>query len=365
MNLDRRALHFVVNPAAFGAQAVGGAAVAASSSTAIAAAPNALAVRGASADASDNASDNDAADDAADDADDAARDLFGDLPDLPPVNALNAGDVVGDTVIICGLQIEQLLDVSEDVRRHAIAFYNHLIPQADGAGESFKLILRSKYDRILRALFRIRNGDRVSNVRLQYTQIHKWNRLYAIINDGNGGHILVSRPTSILATEVGDEIVDGDSLKRVTYIERVFADLVTAHGPDHNKGRTLYARIAELVCNCPRPVCKLFTDTCPRCIERQQRNRPTAGLRPIITRGFNVRGQVDLIDFQSMPDGNFRFLLNYIDHGIKFLFSVPIIAKRASCIALALFEIFTIIGPPMILQSDNGSEFHRAAMNAR
>jgi hypothetical protein len=66
-----------------------------------------------------------------------------------------------------------------------------------------------------------------------------------------------------------------------------------------------------------------------------------------------------------MPDGNFRFLLNYIDHGIKFLFSVPIIAKRASCIALALFEIFTIIGPPMILQSDNGSEFHRAAMNAR
>ena len=175
----------------------------------------------------------------------------------------------------------------------------------------------------------------------------------------------MSRPTSILATEVGDEIVDGDSLKRVTYIERVFADLVTAHGPDHNKGRTLYASISELVCNCPRPVCKLFTDTCPRCIERQQRNRPTAGLRPIITRGFNVRGQVDLIDFQSMPDGNFRFLLNYIDHGIKFLFSVPIIAKRASCIALALFEIFTIIGPPMILQSDNSSEFHRAAMNAR
>jgi hypothetical protein len=111
MNLDRRGLHFVVNPAAFGAQAVGGAAVAASSSTAIAAAPNALAVCGASADASDNASDNDAADDAADDADDAARDLFGDFPDLPPVNALNAGDVVGDTVIICGLQIEQLLDV--------------------------------------------------------------------------------------------------------------------------------------------------------------------------------------------------------------------------------------------------------------
>ena len=117
--------------------------------------------------------------------------------------------------------------------------------------------------------------------------------------------------------------------------------------------------------NVPRTICKLFTDLCPLCIEGHQRNRPTAGLRPIITNGFNVRGQVDLIDFQSMPDGEFRFLLNYIDHGIKFLFSIPLVRKRASCIALALFEIFTMIGPPMILQSDNGSEFHGAALNSR
>jgi hypothetical protein len=78
-----------------------------------------------------------------------------------------------------------------------------------------------------------------------------------------------------------------------------------------------------------------------------------------------MRGQVDLIDFQSMLDGDFRFLLIYIDHGIKFLFSIPIVRKRASCIAIALFQIFTVIGPPMILQSDNGSEFSGAAMNAR
>ena len=66
-----------------------------------------------------------------------------------------------------------------------------------------------------------------------------------------------------------------------------------------------------------------------------------------------------------MPDGSFNFLLNYADHGIKFLFSKPIKFKRASCIAVALLEIFTIIGPPMILQSDNGREFSGAAMNSR
>ena len=88
-------------------------------------------------------------------------------------------------------------------------------------------------------------------------------------------------------------------------------------------------------------------------------------MRLIITPGFNVRGLVNLVDFQSMPDGEFRYLLNYIDHGIKYLFSIPIVRKRASCIAIALFQIFTLIGPPMILQSDNGSEFLGAAMNAR
>jgi hypothetical protein len=52
-----------------------------------------------------------------------------------------------------------------------------------------------------------------------------------------------------------------------------------------------------------------------------------------------------------------------MDHGIKFLFSVPIVQKTGSSIAVALLQIFSIIGPPMILQSDNGSEFHGAAMN--
>jgi hypothetical protein len=52
-----------------------------------------------------------------------------------------------------------------------------------------------------------------------------------------------------------------------------------------------------------------------------------------------------------------------VDHGVKFIFSIPIVQKTASSIAVALLQIFSVIGPPMILQSDNGSEFHGAAMN--
>jgi hypothetical protein len=63
-----------------------------------------------------------------------------------------------------------------------------------------------------------------------------------------------------------------------------------------------------------------------------------------------------------MPDGGFKYLLNYIDHGIKYLFSIPLQRKRGSCIAVALIEIFTVIGPPMILQTDNRCKFNAAAM---
>ncbi len=80
---------------------------------------------------------------------------------------------------------------------------------------------------------------------------------------------------------------------------RVFSDLLVGHGLDHSKGRTLYARVADIVSNKTREICKHFTDTCPCCIEHHQRARPTARLCPIVTNGFNTCDQVDLIDFQS------------------------------------------------------------------
>ena len=94
--------------------------------------------------------------------------------------------------------------------------------------------------------------------------------------------------------------------------------------------------------------------------------KPKAGFRPIVTNGFGVRGQVDLIDFQSMPDGNFNFLLNYVDHGIKFCVVKPLHRKTAKAVAYALYDTFTLIGCPQILQTDNGREFkNKSLVNAK
>ena len=54
-----------------------------------------------------------------------------------------------------------------------------------------------------------------------------------------------------------------------------------------------------------------------------------AGIKNIVTKGFGVYGQVNLINFQSMPDGLFKYLLNYLDHGVKKLTSIPLTSKQA------------------------------------
>jgi hypothetical protein len=140
-----------------------------------------------------------------------------------------------------------------------------------------------------------------------------------------------------------------------------FIDLWNIHQTDHCKGVTLYYCVRDKHGNVTRDVCKLFTDVCPHCIVVMSRRKPTAGIKPIVTFGMSVHGQADIIDFQSMPDGAFNFLLNYINHGVKKLTRIPITSKQASCVAFTLFTIFTETGPPSVLQTDNGGEFSNHA----
>ena len=140
-----------------------------------------------------------------------------------------------NTVTILQYEIEGIHDVEIHVHRHAVAFYNLVIPLFEAAGNTYKIIDRIKYYTIMGALTRARGGERLSSLRHEFGQIHNWNRIYTVLASGEDSNILV----------------------------------------------------------------------CPRCIERGQRTRPMAGLRPIITAGFNTHGQVDLIDFQSCPMASF------------------------------------------------------------
>ena len=97
---------------------------------------------------------------------------------------------------------------------------------------------------------------------------------------------------------------------------------------------------------------------CEQCILKKNRCETTKlVVRPITSTDFNCRGQVDLIDYQSCPDGEYKWVMHYQDHFTKFSVLRPLKSKRAAEVAYQLTDIFLLFGAPHILQSDNGREF--------
>ena len=76
-------------------------------------------------------------------------------------------------------------------------------------------------------------------------------------------------------------------------------------------------------------------------------------IKPVIFSEMNFRAQVELIDMQSQPDGDLKWVLVYQDHLTKFVQLRPVTSKRAPEIAYQLPDIFSIFEAPSILQSDN------------
>jgi hypothetical protein len=89
------------------------------------------------------------------------------------------------------------------------------------------------------------------------------------------------------------------------------------------------------------------------CIDCQRKRvRPmTKGVvvRPILSKEFSARGQVDLIDMQSLPHGSFKWIMVYQDHLTKFVVIRALISKRAADVAYQLMDIFLLFGAPHII----------------
>uniref|UniRef100_A0A2A4K8V1 Integrase catalytic domain-containing protein n=1 Tax=Heliothis virescens TaxID=7102 RepID=A0A2A4K8V1_HELVI len=100
----------------------------------------------------------------------------------------------------------------------------------------------------------------------------------------------------------------------------------------------------------------IFLNMCRTCLSKK--SFPKTGIvKPLISDDFNRRGQIDLIDLQTTPDQEFKWLLQYQDHLTKFCFLRPLKSKEAKEVAIEILKIFLEVGCPHILQSDNGRKF--------
>ena len=72
-------------------------------------------------------------------------------------------------------------------------------------------------------------------------------------------------------------------------------------------------------------------------------------VRPILSKDFSSRGQVDLIDMQSMAHMGYKWIMVYQDHLTKFCVLRSLTSKRAAEVAYQLMDVFLLFGAPTIL----------------
>lgn len=125
----------------------------------------------------------------------------------------------------------------------------------------------------------------------------------------------------------------------------------------HGGRDRMLAETSKKYANITKEMICLYLSMCSVCHEKKTKKKRGLVSKPILHSEMNSRCQVDLIDFQTQPDGNFKFIMVYQDHLTKFVLLRALQSKRATEVAYHLNDIFLTIGAPCILQSDNGREF--------
>lgn len=131
--------------------------------------------------------------------------------------------------------------------------------------------------------------------------------------------------------------VTGDNSVILYYVhaEELFDLLHDTHLKIDHGGRTrMEKEIQTKYKNITKEAISLYLRLCKPC--QTKLSNPKKGLvsKPMIFKEFNSRCQADLIDMQSNPDGDYKFILNYQDHLTKFILLRPLKSRR-SCLPTA------------------------------
>ena len=108
---------------------------------------------------------------------------------------------------------------------------------------------------------------------------------------------------------------------------------------------------------------RMYLKTCLTCMKNNPVSRNEKGsCKPIVSRSYCDRFQMDLIDFGKLrkrnPFGVFlRWVLTIKDHATGLIYLCAIPQKRPDLVAYKLQEKFGLIGYPKIFHTDNGKEF--------
>ena len=159
-----------------------------------------------------------------------------------------------------------------------------------------------------------------------------------------------------------EAVANSEKYLEVVSKDKLFDLFVTVHteGGKHLGRDRLSTVLKQNYCGFSKEVIQVFLNSCSECqLQRCKKQLKSTVTKPIRTSEFASRGQVDLIDLQNTSEVNrpYNFLMVYQDHLTKFVVLRALQKKSADEVVKNLLDIFSLFGPPHILQSDNGREF--------
>ncbi|XP_063287869.1 SCAN domain-containing protein 3-like [Pelobates fuscus] len=153
---------------------------------------------------------------------------------------------------------------------------------------------------------------------------------------------------------------EGATIRYFLYKEELFDILHDTHLRIGHGGRTrMEKELQGHYTNITKEVIMTYLTLCKQCQQKHSVQRRSLATNPKISSELHSRCQVDVIDMQSNPDSEYKFILNYEDHSTKFILLRPLKTRSAEEVANVVLDIFTTIGAPSILQSDSGREFSK------
>ena len=126
--------------------------------------------------------------------------------------------------------------------------------------------------------------------------------------------------------------------------------------------RKIYHIIAKAFCGVTERRIQIF-------LNRQQINQQIhpsfknkQKLKPVTSKEVMNRIQMDIVDMNRNPveiseDKVFRYVLVVLDVFSRFIFLRPLQSKSSTEVAAVVMQIFSDVGPPKIIQTDQGTEF--------
>ena len=145
--------------------------------------------------------------------------------------------------------------------------------------------------------------------------------------------------------------------------DKIYQFIKQAHERTLHSGiKRTYAEVRKMANNVKIKDVWLYISLCYYCqhvkknIKNNKKKIKFPIKSPIVSKCFNQRAQVDLIDVKMFGQ-KISYVLNYQDNLTKFCILKPLKDKRVESIKTSLREIFNLFGAPKILQSDNGGEF--------